>query len=76
MRRYNRHDKRTKLPDWIKKCMGVTHLDLSTGTAMDKGGGPALSFARPGPGRVGAGGGLLPCDTLRCACTCHKGLSG
>jgi hypothetical protein len=35
--RYNRHDKRTKLPEWIKKCMGTNHLDLSTGLAMEKG---------------------------------------
>lgn len=35
--RYNRHDKRTKLPKWILDCMGTNHLDLSTGDAMEKG---------------------------------------
>ncbi len=34
--RYNRYDKRTKLPKWILDCMGTNHLDLSTGDAMDK----------------------------------------
>jgi len=34
--RYNRFDKRTKLPKWILDCMGTNHLDLSTGDAMDK----------------------------------------